>query len=261
MTSDVRGVAVGGQTFNVVAGRHDKFWDTCEAGWEATTFDVLTTRLGPGSTLVDVGAWIGPMTLVAAACGARVIAYEPDPAAADELADNVAVNPGFDVAVRRVALWTSTGHRELRGGPVGLGESMSSFSGRAGRVGSMTVATLDALDAARSWPAEALVKIDVEGAEYRLLPRLSRFLGQRRPTMILSVHAYDIRASLTRWPLPVRRVVHHICHAARTVPLLWAIRGYGSLEASDHDRPLWHRVSRRDLMLHMWERELLLERT
>jgi hypothetical protein len=58
----------------------------------------------------------------------------------------------------------------------------------------------------------------------------------------------------------VRRIVHHTRHAARTIPLLWALRGY-KLRASDHERPHWHRVTRRDLLLHMWERELLLERT
>jgi FkbM family methyltransferase len=259
MPPDVRTVTVGGRTFNVVAGLHDQFWATCEGGWEATTFDVLTSHLHAGSTFVDVGAWIGPMTLVAAACGAKVVAYEPDPNAADELEANVAANPGFDVDVRRVALWTSTGHRELRGGPVGLGESMSSLSGRSGRVGSTTVATIDARDAATSWPSDALVKIDVEGAEYQLLPRLRPFLTSR-PTMVLSVHAYDIRASLARWPSPIRRVVHHVRHAARTLPLLKAIRGY-QVHASDHDQAQWHPVSRRELLLHLWERELLLERT
>jgi FkbM family methyltransferase len=259
MAADVRSVTVGGRTFNVVAGRHDQFWDTCEGGWESTTFDVLTSRLTSGATYVDVGSWIGPMTLVAAACGAKVIAYEPDPGAADELTENIAANPEFEVEIRRVALWTSTGHRELRGGPVGLGESMSSFSGKSGRVGTTTVATIDGRDAASSWPADALVKIDVEGAEYRLVPRLRPFLAER-PTVVLSVHAYDIRASLARLPGPVRRIVHHTRHAARTIPLLWALRGY-KLRASDHERPHWHRVTRRDLLLHMWERELLLERT
>ncbi|HEX3088213.1 MAG TPA: FkbM family methyltransferase [Ilumatobacteraceae bacterium] len=259
MAADVRSVTVGGRTFNVVAGHHEGFWDDCEAGWEATTFDVLTARLSAGSIFVDVGSWIGPMTLVAASCGARVIAYEPDPTAADELIENIAANPGFDVDVRRVALWTSTGHRELRGGPVGLGESMSSFSGRSGRIGTTTVATIDARDAATSWPADALVKIDVEGAEYRLVPRLRPFLAAR-PTVVLSVHAYDLRASLARWPGPVRRIAHHVRHATRTIPLLWAVRGY-KLRASDNQRPHWHRVARRELVSHMWERELLLERT
>jgi FkbM family methyltransferase len=259
MTGRVRCVTVGGKTFNVMADRHDAYWGRCETGLEATTFEVLSSHLGSGSTFVDVGAWIGPMALVAAACGARVIAYEPDPGAADELAGNVALNPGFDVTVERVALWTSTGTRQLRGGPVGLGESMSSFTGRAGRVGSTTVATIDGREAASSWPSDAVVKIDVEGAEYRLLPRLRPYLAAR-PTIVLSVHAYDVRASLAGWPAPVRRVVHHARHATRTIPLLWAIRRYGLL-ASDHDQPQWHRVSRGELVLHMWERELLLVHT
>jgi FkbM family methyltransferase len=260
VTAGIRTVTVGGCTFDVVEGRHDAFWDTCEKGWEATTVEVLASRLGPASTFVDVGAWIGPMTLVAAACGARVIAYEPDPAAADELSENVGLNPGFDVAVRRAALWTSTGHRELRGGPAGLGESMSSFSGRSGRVGSTTVATIDGRDAAASWPPDALVKIDVEGGEYRLLPRMRRYLANR-PTLILSVHAYDVRASLPTWPPPVRRIIHHVRHATRMLPLLWALRGYKRVRASDHDHPQWHSVSPVALVSRMWERELLFERT
>ncbi|MEO8265859.1 MAG: FkbM family methyltransferase [Ilumatobacteraceae bacterium] len=261
MTDRVRSVSVGARSFDVVAGRHDRYWHECELGLEAHTFEVLTSRLGPGSTFVDVGSWIGPMTLVAAACGARVIAYEPDPAAADELAANVALNSHFDVDIQRVALWTSTGTRQLRGGPVGLGESMSSFSGRAERVGSTHVSTIDARAAARTWPADALVKIDVEGAEYRVLPRLRPFLAAHHPTIVLSVHGYDVRASLPRWPSPLRRVAHHLRHATRTIPLLWAIRPYPAVRGSDHAQPRWHPVSRLDLALRIWERELLLEHT
>lgn len=255
-----RRVTVGRRSFGVVAGSHERFWDDCEAGWEATTFEVLTTQLGPGSTFVDVGAWIGPMTLVAAACGARVIAYEPDPAAVEELHANVALNAGFDVTIERVALWRSTGTRQLRGGPAGLGESMSSFSGKTERVGSATVPTVDAQQAALSWPPGALIKIDVEGAEYRLLPRLRPYIAAHHPTTILSVHAYDLRASLPWLPMPPRRVVHHVRHALRTVPLLWALRGYGTLRATDHRGGSWQRVSATHLAVHMWERELLLER-
>ena len=105
------------------------------------------------------------------------------------------------------------------------------------------------------------MKIDVEGGEFRLLPRLRPFLAAHHPTMVLSVHAYDVRASLAAWPSPLRRIVHHVRHALRTLPLLWSIRGYASVRASDHDQPQWHRVSRPALMMRMWERELLLERT
>lgn len=259
MPEAVRRVTVAGQVFNVVAGAHDRFWDDCEAGWEAATFDVLAARLGPDATFVDVGAWIGPMALVAAACGATVIAYEPDPAAADELTANVALNPGFDVTIEHVALWTSTGTRQLRGGPAGLGESMSSLTGKAGRSGTTSVATIDARSASQSWPTDALIKIDVEGAEYRLVPRLQPFIAAQHPTVILSVHGYDMRASLPRMPAAMRRVLHHLLHAARTIPLLWALRDY-SISSSDHAKPKWHPVSRWALAVRMWERELLVER-
>jgi FkbM family methyltransferase len=260
MPEAVRRVTVAGQSFNVVAGVHEQFWSTCEDGWEATTFDALVSRLGGTSTFVDVGAWIGPMTLVAAACGARVIAYEPDPAAAEELRANIALNSGFDVTIHDVALWTSTGRRQLRGGSAGLGQSMSSLSGKADRVGAIAVPTIDGRAAAQSWPADAVVKIDVEGAEYRLLPRLRPFIAAHHPTMILSLHGYDVRASLPSWPVAARRVVHHVRHAARTVPLLWALRGYRRRQASDHRQPNWHAVSSALLALRMWERELLLVR-
>jgi FkbM family methyltransferase len=260
MPTNVRRVTVAGRSFNVVAGKHERFWDDCEAGWEAATFSELASRLVCCTSFVDVGAWIGPMALVAAACGASVIAYEPDPAAADELAANVAINPGFDIAVERVALWTSTGSRQMRGGPAGLGESMSSFSGTADRSGSVEVATLDARVAAAKWPGDALIKIDVEGAEYRLVPRLRPYIAAHHPTMILSLHGYDVRASLPWLPAPLRRIAHHVRHAARTVPLLWALRGFATMRAVDHRGNSWQRVSATHLAAHMWERELLLER-
>ena len=261
MAADVRSVTVGERTFNVVSGHHDRFWDTCEGGWEATTFDVLTDRLSTGSTFVDVGSWIGPMTLVAAACGAKVVAYEPDPGAADELTENLAANPDFDVDVRRVALWTSTGHRELRGGPVGLGESMSSFSGRAGRVGSTTVGTIDAsrrggfvADRRRGEDRRRRCRVST-GAETATLLR-----GATDDRAVRTRLRHSSLAGALAGADSADRPPHRT-HATRTFSLLWSIRGYRRLRASDHERPHWHRVTRRHLLLHMWERELLLERT
>ena len=46
MAADVRRVTVAGRTFDVVAGRHDRYWDECEQGLEANTFDVLVSHLG-----------------------------------------------------------------------------------------------------------------------------------------------------------------------------------------------------------------------
>ena len=146
---------------------------------------------------------------------------------------------------------------------MGLGESMSSFSGRSGRVGSTTVATIDGQEAAASWPGDAVVKIDVEGAEYRLLPRLRPYLTAHQPTMVLSVHGYDLRASLAGWPSPIRRVINHARHAARCRSVAVGNRRVRQ-RTGQRSRPAAVASGGTPLsalVLRMWERELLLERT
>ena len=71
-----------------------RFWDRVDAGtWEPTTFQVFDREIDAQTTVLDFGAWIGPTTLYAAARARRVIAFEPDPIAANHLRSNIAINP------------------------------------------------------------------------------------------------------------------------------------------------------------------------
>src|SRR4051794_20749320 len=82
-----------------VRARSDGFWELFDKGlWEPSTLRVLRDRLRVGARYVDIGAWVGPTALVAAAAGAQVEAFEPDPGALDELEANLAANP--DLAQR-----------------------------------------------------------------------------------------------------------------------------------------------------------------
>jgi predicted nicotinamide N-methyase len=72
------------------------FWDRVEAGaWEPGTLLALQPLLGPGVLFLDIGAWVGPLSLFAAGMGARVIAVEADPRAEVQLRRNLAANPDF----------------------------------------------------------------------------------------------------------------------------------------------------------------------
>ena len=64
-------------------------------GWEEGTFDVLDRFLGENSSYIDVGAWIGPTVLYAAARCARVYCLEPDPVAYSMLEKNITSNPQY----------------------------------------------------------------------------------------------------------------------------------------------------------------------
>ena len=91
------------------------FWAGYGQGWEGTTLQVWE-RLARGSRVTfDVGANTGVFALAAQAANpaARVHAFEPLPAIAQRLADNVALN-GFPITVHAVAVSDHAGTAAIR---------------------------------------------------------------------------------------------------------------------------------------------------
>jgi tRNA G37 N-methylase Trm5 len=64
----------------------------------------VLSELRPGDTFVDIGANVGFWSLPAASKGARVVAFEPNPAAVRWLRRNLTLNPGLAVDVRPTAV-------------------------------------------------------------------------------------------------------------------------------------------------------------
>jgi FkbM family methyltransferase len=239
---DVVEVRIGSTTVRArerTDARYGAFWSTIAAGgFEPATVSVLEQRLGPGRTFVDMGAWIGPFTLLAAALGADVVAFEVDPAAVAELAANVAANPTLAdrIDVRAQAVAATSGTVTLDGGSVGLGNGLTRVrrGGRGARTDGPTVAAVGAaaLMADERVTRAALVKIDIEGAEFAVVPRLSPWLRASRPAVLLSLHGADPGSLGGRG----RSLLARALGAPKRVRLLWALR----------EHPLaWRAVSNR----------------
>ena len=85
------------ETVLSVADDQPTFWNKVEAGlWEPETLALIDQQITPGTTFLDLGAWVGPTALYAAARGARVIALEADPVALAQLRaklDDIARQP------------------------------------------------------------------------------------------------------------------------------------------------------------------------
>jgi predicted O-methyltransferase YrrM len=89
-----------------------EFWDRYEAvAWEPETLSILRAHLDGRTTFVDIGSWIGPTTLFAAAHARRVIALEPDPVALRQLRRNISLNP--ELAARIMVHQARSGHARL----------------------------------------------------------------------------------------------------------------------------------------------------
>jgi FkbM family methyltransferase len=185
-----RTVDVGGLSLRV-ADRQPTFWDAVERGtWEPLTLATLRALCRPGRLFVDCGAWVGPTSLVAAGQGAEVLAVEADPAALEQLNANLDANPGL--ARQITVLPRAIG---LTAGPVRMG---------AGRKPGDSMSSLLFAEADAHWTAEAItpaelaaaigrgrpavVKIDIEGWEYRIVPVLAPVIAAPQRAVMLSLH-------------------------------------------------------------------------
>lgn len=189
-----RRVEAGGEEFLVADDpRHARFWGRVESGaWEPDTLAALRLCLTRESLHLDVGAWIGSTALVAAGLAARVVAVEPDPVAMAALLANLALNPERAERVEPVAAALAA-----EGGPLDLyakmfGESLTSRFPveKARRITAFALGAEEFLDRVLGAAPHVLVKVDVEGGEYDLVPPLLAALARRpvRVDLLLSLH-------------------------------------------------------------------------
>ncbi len=132
---------------------------------EAESMAFVGHLLRPGDVFVDVGANVGSYTVLAAGvCGARVLAYEPVPAAHRALVANIVLN-GLDARARAfaVAVGAEAGRLTMTAALDVVNHVLGADESAEAKV-TVPVTRLDAALADR--PAGPLfVKVDVEGYE------------------------------------------------------------------------------------------------
>ena len=200
----------GQNGFEVIAndGGELKFWNKFNAGtWEPETLDIIERHTGPGVHFFDIGSWIGPTALHAAAQGASVTAVEADPAALEPLRRNIALNPTVEPHIKVVdkALSAVPGPIQFGSRRKG-GDSMSSMVHDAMQT-TWQVDTISPTELAAMCPAgkRAFLKVDIEGGEYVVLPKADALFELPVAGVDLSLHPQFLMgqaagiARLRRW--------------------------------------------------------------
>lgn len=238
------------------------FWDLFSAGqWEPETIALIVELAGPGTTFVDIGAWTGPLALIAAKCGARVIAFEPDPVALSVLRSNLALNSDVEPMITVVPKALAARAGRFFMASTQLGDSMSSIA----HAGPETT-SVEAIDAA-AWSSSPdflsadVLKIDIEGAEFLVLPCLSRAFKVKRPVMLLSVHGYHLVERFPRLPKRARWAVQHVISLIGRARILRATRRYRERLQWNRSLRRWQALTgrnRRRFLLSMADTELVL---
>jgi FkbM family methyltransferase len=142
-----------------------------------------------GGVFLDIGAHVGHWAVRLADQASRVVAVEVDPATAERLRENIALNAfGDRVEVLQLAAWDS--HRDLiMFSPNGYEHDGSNQVRAEGTGQTVRGVPLDSVEALKDLDRLDLVKIDVEGADLHVLRGMRDILTTFRPVLFVEDHS------------------------------------------------------------------------
>lgn len=170
-----------GRRWIVRAGTHGCWlgrYERQEIGW-------FLTQLRPEDVVWDIGAHAGYFSLACASRCREVVACEALPANLANLRRHVTMNRLSNVRIVGAAIADS------HGGAIAFGGSSSSYQNRIGAEGApVPVESIDHLVATGHTPP-SIVKMDVEGAESRVLQGAADTIARHRPRLLVAVHGEE----------------------------------------------------------------------
>lgn len=192
----------GGTTVDLTLGNDNSLCLYVCGSFEPNEFAYLDRVLRPGMVFVDVGANDGYYTLFAArrvGPAGRVVAAEPSSRERAHLQRNLGRNGLDNVSVIPAAIGATSGLADLHlahgvhAGHNTLGGFAHDDVVRAS-LERVPIEPLDQVVARLGLTRVDFVKIDVEGAEARVIAGASKLLGSMRPTLLIEVNDKALRA-------------------------------------------------------------------
>lgn len=203
-------------------------------GFEEGTLQFFDAALPYCENFIDVGAYIGLLSLYAADRVARITAFEPSPSHRTFLETHLRINPvaGQRVTIEPVALGATADTLPLyRKAFADSGSSLfQAVERQAILLGAaesiVTVRPAAEALATAGLDRKCLLKIDIEGAEYDVIPAISKLLAWHLPFVHLSFHPFNLLApegEIATTLLRLRRAVD-IANALRFYPYFYLFR-------------------------------------
>ena len=164
--------------------------------WEYYTTEGIKKCVRPGDTVIDIGANIGAHALLCSklvGTEGRVIAFEPMSWANNKLARNVELNPELrkNITIERFVVSDKVANKR----PVCFRTSWALFGVENPQCSEeVSFVTLD--DDARKANINKVnvIKIDVDGFEYKVLQGARNVIYKYRPTLALELCSYTLRS-------------------------------------------------------------------
>lgn len=169
--------------------------------YEPQIVALLVSRLKKNEIVMDIGANVGYFTLLMAhlvGSAGRVIAFEPVPEVYARLRENLRLNQCDWAQTEQLAIADTDGLGRMR---AEIDRALS-FTGQLAEDGNLSVpmTTLDNYMALADLKRLDLIKIDVEGAEDRLVRGMTKTLEILHPSVLVEIHRDDGQESeIDQW--------------------------------------------------------------
>lgn len=199
---DLKHVIKNDVSFNVTDDKQFAyFWNTVFPNhWEDFTFQVLDHYLQPDGNYLDIGSWVGPTLLYAAKKAKHSFGIEPDSVAYEALKKNIKLNSELEekITIINKALSYKSGTMNLYK-RTQFGDSSSSLvQSLSAEFHPVAVSTLKDLVGDYKITDLSLIKMDIEGGEYLLIPSMQKYLKRYKPPLYLSLHPEFLKSSMIK---------------------------------------------------------------
>lgn len=164
------------------------FWEKFNEKWEPKTLNFFKRNLEKGRDYLDIGAWVGPTSLIATALGAgKIKIIEPNPMNFFHLLATQVNNSLFSKWFLINACVSSNFGSEFIGPLKGIVNSSSATNIRDQNKNGAKVLSLKLSDLISDKDDFSLIKIDIEGAEAYIIDDISVF-SKNSSAIWLSIH-------------------------------------------------------------------------
>ncbi|AXG69440.1 ribosomal protein L11 methyltransferase [Kordia sp. SMS9] len=203
-------------TFQVDPGQNKHYWSYINSiDWEPHTFAIFDQFVHADSVVLDIGSWSGVLTLYAAKIAKEVHALDPDPVCFHELNVNVNLNPAVADKIKTYQTAISDTQETVRlSARETYGASSSSILERKRDTeNSLELKTISLVDFLENEHIQTVdfIKMDVEGAEFRILPTIGKALEKvNYPTLYVSFHYSFLNENLYHKHIP-SKFLNKVC--------------------------------------------------
>lgn len=180
--------------FTIAPGSNKAMWNYINTGnWEKHSFDILDYFVPKNGIVLDLGAWSGVLSLYIAHKAKQVYALDPDPICFQELTTNITLNPHIVKKIKAYPFAISNKNDRVHlSARSSYGQSSSSILRRKrDKEVSKTIRTYSLPNFIKKENIKHIdfIKMDIEGAEFFVLPTLHNLLEQiNYPTLYISFH-------------------------------------------------------------------------